>query len=194
VFFYSCRRDYIISELRTMSDKVILVNDKDEQVGTANKLEAHQQGGTLHRAFSVFIFNRKGEMLLQQRAEGKYHSGGLWTNTCCSHPRPGEPTKEAAERRLEEEMGFTCDLKEVFSFTYRAEFEDLTEHEYDHVFFGICEPGEIEPDPEEAGDWKWVSRQELEKDVKDNPKNYTPWFKQALDRVLKEAQTRNIIS
>lgn len=177
-----------------MSDEVILVDDEDKRVGTADKLEAHRQGGKLHRAFSVFIFNSKGQLLLQKRAEGKYHSGGLWTNTCCSHPRPGEPTKAAAERRLEEEMGFTCDLEEVFSFIYRAKFEDLTEHEYDHVFFGVCEPEtNLEPDPEEVEDWKWVSKQELMRDVKNNSDNYTPWFKQALDRVLKEAEARDIV-
>lgn len=176
-----------------MSDKVILVNEEDKELGTADKLAAHQNEGKLHRAFSVFIFNSEGEMLLQKRAEGKYHSGGLWTNTCCSHPRPGEATKQAAERRLKEEMGFTCDLEEVFSFIYRAKFEDLTEHEYDHVLFGVCESEtNIEPDPEEVGDWKWIARKDLERDVNENPDNYTPWFKRALNRVMKEAQARGI--
>src|SRR6186713_1579239 len=118
------------------NDKVILVSEHDDMVGIMDKMEAHKQG-LLHRAFSVFIFNSKGEMLLQQRAFNKYHSGGLWTNACCGHPSPGEQTVAAARRRLMEEMGFTTGLEELFDFTYQHAFENgLTEHEYDHVFAG----------------------------------------------------------
>src|SRR4051812_29579171 len=130
------------------TQEVILVNEADEQTGTIDKLEAHRQA-LLHRAFSVFIFKSNGEMLLQQRAENKYHSAGLWTNACCSHPAPGEDTYDAALRRLQEELGFTTRLEELFSFTYRTDFENgLSEHEYDHVFAGIYD-GRVQPDKEE---------------------------------------------
>src|SRR5215468_430433 len=115
-------------------EQVILVNELDEEIGTMEKLSAHEQG-VLHRAISVFIFNEKGEMLLQQRASRKYHSGGLWTNACCSHPHPGEATHAAALRRLKEEMGFETSLKKAFDFVYKTSFDNgLTEHEFDHVF------------------------------------------------------------
>ena len=121
------------------NDKVILVNEHDDMVGIMDKMEAHQQG-LLHRAFSIFIFNTKGEMLLQQRAFSKYHSGGLWTNACCSHPLPGEKTEDAAQRRLKEEIGFETSLEKIFDFVYKAAFENgLTEHEFDHVFAGEYE-------------------------------------------------------
>src|SRR5687767_9845264 len=132
-----------------MSDQVILVNENDEQLGVMDKMEAHHKG-VLHRAFSIFIFNTKGEMLLQQRAEHKYHSGGLWTNACCSHPAPGEETNDAAERRLQEEMGFSTSLVKVLDFTYRAEFDNgLVEHEFDHVYLGLYN-GDIHPNPDEV--------------------------------------------
>src|SRR5690348_5807899 len=117
-------------------EQVVLVNEEDQEVGTMEKMEAHRRG-VLHRAFSVFIFNKQGEMLLQQRAQEKYHSGGLWTNACCSHPRPGEEVSEGAGRRLVEELGFETELQPVFNFVYKANFENgLIEHEFDHVYFG----------------------------------------------------------
>jgi isopentenyl-diphosphate delta-isomerase len=167
-----------------MNDKVILVDEKDNEIGTEEKLKAHQDGGKLHRAFSVFVFNDKGEMMLQKRAKSKYHFGGLWTNTCCSHPQPGETAEETAHKKLQQEMGFDTRLVEAFTFIYKAEHENgLTEHELDHVLIGIFN-GEPKPNPEEADEWKWISKEDLQKDVKENPDNYTPWFKISLERVL----------
>jgi len=163
--------------------KVIIVDKKDNQIGIEEKLAAHLKG-KLHRAFSVFIFNSKGEMLLQKRAKSKYHSGGLWTNTCCSHPRPNQNLKDEAKKRLKEEMGIECDLKEISSFIYKVNLGNLTEHEFDHLFLGKFD-GDPKPNKEEAEDWKWVSPKELRKDVKENPEKYTYWFKIILDRVLK---------
>jgi isopentenyl-diphosphate delta-isomerase len=162
---------------------VILVNEKDEPVGVMEKIEAHKRGGTLHRAFSILVFNKKGELMLQLRSKKKYHAGGLWTNTVCSHPRPGETTEEAAKRRLQEEMGFTTDLKEVGSFIYRADVGNgLTEYEYDHVFVGFYE-GLPKPNPEEADGWKWMDFDAVVEDVKRNPETYTPWFRILLDEM-----------
>ncbi|HLP13968.1 MAG TPA: isopentenyl-diphosphate Delta-isomerase [Flavobacteriales bacterium] len=162
---------------------VILVDANDVQTGVAEKMEAHQKA-LLHRAFSVFIFNLKGEMLIHQRAMEKYHSGGKWTNACCGHPRPNETTAEAASRRLKEEMGFTCMLDEKFSFTYKAELDhQLSEHEIDHVFFGQFE-GDPLPDSNEVMSYKWVSIATLKQDVELNPGSYTTWFKICLDEVL----------
>jgi isopentenyl-diphosphate delta-isomerase len=158
-----------------MEPQVILVDKGDRQIGIADKLESHQKGW-LHRAISVFIFNRKGELLIQQRADTKYHSGGLWTNTCCSHPAPGEKTMDAANRRLYQEMGLHCELRPAFSFMYRVEFPDgLTEHEYDHIFVGFCEENP-KPDASEVQEWAWVSKEYLEKDTQVNPERYTYWF------------------
>ncbi len=158
---------------------VILVNDNDMPLGAMEKMEAHERG-KLHRAFSIFIFNTKGEMMLQKRAEDKYHSPGLWTNTVCSHPHPGEDTEEAAHRRLVEEMGFDCDLKELFSFKYKAKVGGgLVEHEYDHVFIGKTDKKPV-PNPEEVSDWKYVSLEDVLADIKNNPDNYTEWFKIAV--------------
>lgn len=163
---------------------VILVNKNDQPLGAMEKMEAHEKG-VLHRAFSVFVFNSEGKMLLQQRALGKYHSPGLWTNTACSHPRTGEKTFDAAHRRLEEEMGFDCDLDEVFSFVYKSNVGDgLTEHEFDHVFFGNSDTMPV-PDPEEVVDYKYVEVSRLTKDVIENPDDYTVWFKIALKEVVK---------
>lgn len=156
-------------------EKVVLVNKKDEEVGTEEKLKAHQKG-KLHRAFSVFLFNKKGDFLIQKRAESKYHSPGLWTNTCCSHPKPNEELKKAAQRRLKEEMGISCDLKKKFNFIYKAEMGNLTEHEFDHVFFGEFN-GKPKPNKKEVSDWKRISPVDLRKDIKKNPWKYTPWFK-----------------
>jgi isopentenyl-diphosphate delta-isomerase len=166
-----------------LMEKIILVDRKDRKTGTGEKLEVHK-AGRLHRAFSIFVFNSKGETLLQKRAKGKYHSGGLWTNACCSHPREGEELKEAVHRRLKQEMGFDCSLKEIFSFIYKVKFGNgLYEHELDHVFVGRFE-GKPVPDPEEAEGWKWVSLKELKKDIQKNPQNYTYWLKASLDSVI----------
>lgn len=164
-------------------ENIILVDTNDKEIGFEEKMKAHEEG-KLHRAFSIYIFNSKGELLLQKREESKYHSGNLWTNTCCSHPRQGETAEEASHRRLQEEMGFDCELKEIFSFVYKVKLgEKLYEHEYDHVLIGQFD-GSPKPDPEEVSDWKWVKINELEKDVEDNPDNYTYWFKISFKRVL----------
>lgn len=156
--------------------EVIIVNEADEQIGTMEKLEAHRKA-VLHRAFSVFIFNSKGEMLLQQRADNKYHSAGLWTNACCSHPLPGETTLAAASRRLHEELGFTTELKELFSFTYRTDFDNgLTENEYDHVFIGTYD-GDIHPDEDEVKSVEYLSMKCIEENIKSDPGKYTSWFR-----------------
>lgn len=158
-----------------MPEEIILVNENDEAVGTMEKMEAHQKA-LLHRAFSVFIFNSKNEMLLQQRAMKKYHSGGLWTNACCSHPRPGESTKAGAERRLSEELGFTAELKKIFHFTYKHLFENgLTEFEFDHVFIGHYD-GNIFPDKDEVSDYCFMSFDEIESSLKSHPQKFTPWL------------------
>lgn len=155
---------------------LVLVDENDQEIGSMEKMEVHQKG-LLHRAFSILIFNSKNEILLQQRALDKYHSGGLWTNTCCSHPRINETTLQAANRRLQEEMGFTTVLKEEFSFIYRAELDgNMIEHELDHVFFGTFE-GDIHFNKEEVNDFKWVSLPDLMNDVEKSPSSYTEWFK-----------------
>lgn len=160
---------------------VILVNEKDEQIGLMPKMEAHEKA-VLHRAFSVFVFNKKNELMLQQRALHKYHSPGLWTNTCCSHQRDGETNIEAGKRRLMEEMGFVTDLEESISFIYKAPFENgLTEHEYDHVLIGHYEDApSINLD--EVASWKWMPLEEVKKDVILHPENYTEWFKIIFDK------------
>lgn len=164
-------------------DFVVLVNLEDEEIGVMEKMEAHEKG-LLHRAFSVFLFNEQGEMLLQQRASHKYHSGGLWTNTCCSHPKPGETPIQGAKRRLMEEMGIYADLEHQFSFSYKSDYENgLSEHEFDHVFFGNFNDAPI-LNPEEAMDWKYISIANLEKDVQENPGDYTSWFLICLPRVI----------
>ena len=158
------------------SQQIILVNEKDEPLGTMEKMEVHRKG-LLHRAFSVFIFDSKGKMLLQQRAGGKYHGAYLWTNACCSHPFPGEDVGEAAVRRLKEELGFYTALHEIFSFTYRAQVEnDLIEHEYDHVFSGEYE-GRINPDKEEVSDLRYEKMEQLKKEIELQPEKFTSWFK-----------------
>ena len=161
-------------------EKVILVDENDNQVGVMPKLEAHQKG-LLHRAFSVFIFNSKYELLLQKRASSKYHSGGLWTNTCCSHPREGEEILDAAKRRLIEEMGIDTSLRKVHDFIYKAELDnDLTEHEFDHVLYGIYNEDPI-INKDEADDFKWIDMDSLNEDIKTNGDNYTIWFKIAFE-------------
>jgi isopentenyl-diphosphate Delta-isomerase len=171
---------------RPARDRVVLVDEQDRPLGTAAKLEAHQAGGRLHRAFSVFIFDSSGRMLLQHRGAGKYHFGGLWTNACCSHPQPGEPVADAAQLRLQEEFGFDAELSPAFTFTYRATdpASGLTEHEFDHVFFGRFD-GEPRPDPAEIDEWRWVDPAQLAEAVAAHPERYTPWFRVALDEVLR---------
>lgn len=161
---------------------LVLVNERDEPLGTMEKMEAHRKA-LLHRAFSVFIFNSEGEMLLQQRAFSKYHSGGLWTNTCCSHPYPGETPIEAASRRLMEEMGFTTSMEKIFDFVYKKELDnELTEHEFDHVFVGQYE-GLIQPNPEEVVDYKYLSMEEITTRMEEQPEAFTVWFQIAFPRV-----------
>lgn len=165
-----------------IENEVILVDENDQPIGAMEKLEAHEKA-LLHRAISVIIYNPEGKWLLQQRTFEKYHSKGLWTNTACSHPYPGEITVDAAARRLAEEMGITADLKEIFSFTYKQELENgLTEHELDHVFVGYSNQTPV-PHPEEVRDYKFVSTDELTKDITENPEKYTVWFKIIFNRV-----------
>jgi len=159
-----------------MSDNVVLVNKNNRKIGVAEKLQAHEDG-KLHRAFSIFVFNDKDELLIQKRNSAKYHSGGLWSNTVCSHPRPGERYLAAAHRRLKEEIGFDCPLKKIACFIYKASFENgLTEHEYDCVFVGKYD-GNIQPDPEEIEDSNWIPVSNLQKEIKSHPEKYTFWFK-----------------
>lgn len=162
-------------------EKVILVNEKDEQIGLMPKLEAHEKA-VLHRAFSVFVFNSKGELMLQQRALHKYHSPGLWTNTCCSHQRDGESNIDAGKRRLKEEMGFITDLKETISFIYKAPFDNgLTEHELDHVMVGTYDE-EPTINPDEVASWKWMSLEAIKVDLVLHSERYTEWFKIIFDK------------
>lgn len=167
-----------------VKEEVILVDEDDNEIGTKEKIQAHENGGRLHRAFSVFVFNKKGKIMIQRRSGQKYHCAGLWTNTCCSHPRPGESLEDAVHRRLKQEMGFDTELKEILSFVYMAQFENgLTEHELDHVFVGRFD-GIPRLNPEEVGDFKWVDPAEIEKGIQERPGEYTPWFKIILKRVL----------
>jgi isopentenyl-diphosphate delta-isomerase len=159
--------------------KVVLVNPQDEPIGIMEKMEAHLSPH-LHRAFSIFLFNRNNEMLLQRRALTKYHSGGLWTNACCSHPYPGEEVANAASRRLKEELGINTPIRKAFHFTYQAEFDNgLFEHEFDHVFIGEYN-GSLFPDPEEVAECCYKPITEIKKELGTYPELYTPWFKIAL--------------
>ncbi len=165
-----------------MDQHVILVNENDEEVGTVEKMEAHRKA-LLHRAFSVFIFNAKGEMLLQQRAKHKYHSAGLWTNACCSHPNPFESTEDGALRRLQEELGFTTPIRKIFEFTYRSAFDNgLTEFEFDHVFIGEYN-GKINPNADEVSECSFMKLAEIEEKLLSHPQKFTPWFHIAYPRV-----------
>lgn len=158
-----------------MHDMVILVNEQDDVIGYMKKMEAHKMG-LLHRAFSILIFDSEKKLLMHQRAKSKYHSGGLWTNSCCSHQHQDEDTLAAGHRRLLEEMGFDCDLEERFSFLYKAEMESgLTEHEYDHVLVGRYE-GSVDINPHEVEDYEWVSWEELSERLRNEPQAYTAWF------------------
>ena len=164
-----------------MKEYVILVDDADRPIGLMEKMEAHEKG-LLHRAFSVFVFNSKKEILLQQRAFSKYHSPGLWTNTCCSHPREGETNIQAGERRLWEEMGLRIPLKELFSFIYKADFDNgLTEHEYGYVLVGCSDDIPV-VNPKEVASWKWLPLEAIKEGIAQSPQQYTAWFKIIFDK------------
>lgn len=175
-----------------ITQEVILVNEKDEPIGTMEKIEAHRKA-VLHRAFSVFIFNSKGEMLLQQRALNKYHSAGLWTNACCSHPIPGEATADAAHRRLQEELGFNTSLEKIFEFTYQTAFDNgLIEHEFDHVFAGVYEQ-RISPNPDEVHDVCYKSLDDIQQSLQTHPQKYTSWFHIAFPKVKEWAVEQGLV-
>ncbi len=165
-------------------EKVILVNEKDEPIGSMEKIEAHEKA-LLHRAFSVFVYNDKNEVMMQKRAADKYHSPGLWTNTCCSHPREGESNIAAGKRRLMEEMGFQTELEERTSFIYKAPFDNgLTEHEFDHILVGHYNDAP-NINPNEVAEWKWMGLDELRTDLLEHPEKYTAWFKIIFDKYYK---------
>ena len=172
--------------------KVILVDKNNKEIGSEEKIKAHEEG-LLHRAFSIFVFNSKRELLLQQRSKNKYHSGGLWSNTVCSHPKIGESYDQAIHRRIKEEVGFDCELKKVSEFIYRAELENgLVENEHDTIFIGEYN-GTIKPSPEEVMDYRWVSLSDLKKDIKNNPDKYSSWFKIILSKTnfFQRYETKN---
>ena len=169
---------------------VILVDEKDEPVGVMEKLEVHQKA-LLHRAFSIFLFNSKGEMLLHKRASNKYHSGGLWSNACCSHPRPGEQTLDAAHSRLKEEMGISTNLTKIFDFTYKATFDNgLSEFEFDHVFIGNYD-GQIVPDKEEVSDYCFKTMKDIKDSLQSHQHKYTAWFKIAFPKLEEYLNSNN---
>lgn len=170
-------------------EKVILVDKNDKKIGTAEKLKAHQKG-LLHRAISVFIFNQKGQILIQKRSKRKYHSGGLWANTCCTHPRPGEKAISAAKRRLKEEMGIQAKLREIMKIHYQAKVGGLIENEIDHVFVGFFE-GEPRINKKEVEDWKWINLKELFAKMKISPEKYAVWFRIILPKLLKKLKLKN---
>ena len=171
-----------------MKEELILVNENDEPVGVEEKITAHLNG-VLHRAFSLFIFDSSGQLLLQKRTSTKYHSQGLWSNTCCGHPRPGETIEQASRRRLQEEMGFDCAVHKVFEFVYRVQLDDgFSEHEYDHVFVGRFD-GPPTPNHDEVDDWKWVDLATLQHDIQTHPEHYTYWLRLSLDRLCRSVKT-----
>lgn len=170
-------------------EQVVLVDAEDREIGVGAKDHVHRCG-SLHRAFSIFVFDGRGNLLLQRRANSKYHSAGLWSNTCCGHPRPGESTRTAPHRRLREEMGFDCDLVDIFSFIYRAELENgIVEHEYDHVFLGEYD-GTPSVDPMEVAEWKFVPMSTLIPDIGARPDDYTYWLKAILRSSAKNVGRR----
>lgn len=165
-----------------MAERVVLVDSQDRPLGSADKIEAHQEGW-LHRAFSIFVYDPTGRLLIQKRHPDKYHSGGLWSNTCCSHPRPGESVADAARRRIAEEMGFTCSLTHSFRFSYTAGVgNDLVEREIDHVFVSRVRSADVRPHDEEVVDWCWIDPADLASDVEARPEAYTAWFRLLLRR------------
>jgi isopentenyl-diphosphate delta-isomerase len=167
-----------------LGEWVVLVDEQDSVLGYMEKMEAHEKG-LLHRAFSLFVFNKQGDMLLQRRAWGKYHSGGLWTNACCSHPRPNELVLAAATRRVQEEMGFECTPSFGFTFLYKAKLDkQLTEHELDHVLYSVYE-GVVSPNPEEVCEWKYAPISAIREELMLSPESYTEWFKLVFERVVR---------
>jgi isopentenyl-diphosphate delta-isomerase len=166
-------------------EMLILVDEKDNEIGYEEKEPCHRWPAKLHRAFSIFVFDSSGRMFIHKRASNKKTWPNFWTNACCSHPRKGEKLEDAVKRRLKEELGFTCPLKEIFSFVYSAKFDNAVgENEFDHVFVGTYD-GQISPDKTEIAEWKFVTVSELKKDIEQNPQKYTPWFKTAYERVIK---------
>jgi isopentenyl-diphosphate Delta-isomerase len=166
-----------------MPESVVLVDESDREIGIEEKLVAHQNGGRLHRSISIYVFNHSGELLIQKRSLTKYHSPGLWSNTCCSHPRPGEAVMAAAHRRLSEEIGIDCEMKDVFGYLYKGDVgSGLTEWEYGHVIIGHYH-GTPHVDLNEVADWKWVQTDWLKRDVQDHPEKYTAWFGGVLDAI-----------
>ncbi|AEV67551.1 isopentenyl-diphosphate Delta-isomerase [Acetivibrio clariflavus] len=171
-----------------IKEYILLVNEDDEEIGIGEKMEVHKTG-QLHRAFSIFVFNSENKLLLQKRAISKYHSGGLLTNTCCSHQRKGEDLYETIHTRLMEEMGFDCDLEEIFTLKYRAELDNgLIEHEIDHVFIGRYD-GDPVPNPDEVDDYAWVDLEDVLRDVSESPENFTCWFRLLIGIVAKYVTT-----
>ena len=168
-----------------MEETLILVDEFDHEIGFNGKMAVHRKG-SLHRAFSIFVTDSKGSWLLQRRALSKYHTGGLWANTCCGHPRPGESIINAAHRRLNEEMGFDCDLTELFNFTYRAILpNNLIEHEVDHVLTGVCDNPPA-PNDQEVCDWKWIGIGELKANIQQEPQRYASWLLASFDRIASQ--------
>lgn len=180
---YLCSLFHNMSVIPPVSNIIVpLVNASDEIIGSGEKIDVHRKG-LLHRAFSVLIFNQKGEMLLHQRASQKYHSPGLWTNACCGHPYLNEEMKAAAQRRLKEEMGISCDLTYTFTFQYKAAFEnDLIENEIDHVYSGIFN-GSFEVNPDEVANYKWISKEEIKSKIASKPEEFTVWFKEIMKTI-----------
>lgn len=173
---------YINNSDKPLTERVILVDEMDQPQGSMEKLRAHEEG-RLHRAFSIFLFNSNQELLIHRRASEKYHSGGLWTNTCCSHPRPGETVIDAAHRRLEEEMGLKAEMEHKFHFIYKAKLDKgLIEHELDHVLFGFSDD-KPNINPEEVDAWKYISMTSLEQQIRETPEAFTAWFKIAFNEV-----------
>ncbi len=183
--------DAQVHMMANQTNMVVLVDEDDNKIGLEEKMAAHSNGGRLHRAFSIFVFNSKRELMMQRRALAKYHAAGLWANTCCSHPFDGEAVAAAGHRRLMEEMGFDCELTEAFSFTYHAEVGNgLTENEFDHVLIGRYDlPPRINQD--EVEDWKFMAMENLVKDAGDNPERYVPWLLIVLPKIVEWAR-RNI--
>jgi isopentenyl-diphosphate delta-isomerase len=176
-----------------VKEELILVNENDQVIGVGEKLQTHLVGA-LHRAFSIYIVNSAGQLLLQKRSSTKYHSQGLWSNTCCGHPRPGESIEEASRRRLGEEMGLDCEVREVFEFIYRAKLDNgLYEYEYDHVVVGRFD-GSPTPNRDEVDEWKWVDLVTLKLDIEKHPENYTYWFRISLDELCRSIKSVDVDS
>jgi isopentenyl-diphosphate delta-isomerase len=185
--FLNSREVELLTQIsRTTEEKVVVVNEHDVAIGVEDKTRAHVLG-VLHRAFSIFVMNSAGQLLLQRRALSKYHSRGLWSNTCCGHPRPGESVNHASRRRLREEMGFDTDLENVFQFRYRAELEEgLIENEFDHVLVGLFD-GVPEPNRAEVAEYRWVDPTTLSLSLEAHPERYTYWFRISFDRVIEHS-------